>query len=104
MKIKFNTDKTVSGDERNEDYYSSIIAAELDRFQSGITRIEVHLTDENGKKDGNQDIRCLLEARIEGRQPFAVSDQANTAEQAVSGATDKLKASLETIFGRMQNH
>lgn len=104
MKIQFNTDKTINGSEKNEEYFTTLVAEELDRFESFITRIEVHLTDENGRKDGFKDIRCLLEARIEGRQPIAVSDQANTTEMAVSGAIDKLKASLETILGRIQHH
>jgi hypothetical protein len=48
--IQFNTDKTISGDENQEDYFTSLIAEKLNRFQSHITRIEVHLSDENGKK------------------------------------------------------
>lgn len=104
MKIQINTDKTIDGSERHMDYFSDQIAKELDRFQSHISRIEVHISDENGKKDGINDIRCLLEARLEGRKPIAVSDQADTIELAVSGAIDKLKAAVETIVGRMQNH
>ena len=51
-----------------------------------------------------KDILCLLEARLEGRQRIAVSAQADNIELAVSGAIQKLKASLETILGRLQNH
>jgi len=104
MIIQFNTDKTISGEERNETFFSSQISNELDRFQSYITRIEVHLSDENGIKEGPNDIRCTLEARLKGRQPIAVSDRADTVAQAVSGATVRLKASLDTIVGRSQNH
>ena len=104
MKIQFNTDKTINGSENNQDYFTSLIAEELENFQSHITRIEVHLSDENGKKEGLNDMRCLMEARMEGRQPMAVSCQADTVELAVSGALDKLKASLKTILGRIQNH
>lgn len=104
MKIQYNTDKTINGEERNQDFFSSQIAEELNRYESQITRIEVHLSDENGTKEGLKDIRCLLEARIEGRKPIAVSNQADTIEVAVSGAIDKLKASLETILGKLQNH
>ena len=103
MKIQFNTDKTINGDEKNEDYFTSQIAEELDRFESHITRIEVHLSDENGKKEGRNDIQCMLEARLKGRKPIAVSNQGDTVEQAVSGTIDKLKISLETILGRIQN-
>lgn len=104
MKIQFNTDKTVSGEERNQDFFTAQIAKELSRYDSQISRIEVHLSDENGNKEGQNDIRCLLEARLEGQNPIAVSDKADTTKQAVSGAIKKLKSSLETILGRLQNH
>jgi hypothetical protein len=103
MNIQFNTDKTVNGNEKQELHFTSLIAETLNRFQSHITRIEVHVSDENGSKKGVDDIRCLLEARMEGRQPISVSAQAGTIEAAVASALDKLKASLETIIGRIQN-
>ena len=104
MKIQFNSDKTISGDERNQDFFTSQITEELDRYQSYITRIEVHLSDENGKKEGRNDIQCLFEARLKGRKPIAVSNRADTVQQPVSGAIEKLKITLETILGRIQNH
>jgi ribosome-associated translation inhibitor RaiA len=104
MKIQFNTDKTIKGDEKHEDYFTSLIEDGLERYESHITRVEAHLSDENGDKEGIRDLRCMLEARIKGRQPIAVTCEAKTLEEAVSGAIDKLTASLETIVGRLQNH
>jgi ribosome-associated translation inhibitor RaiA len=104
MKIQFNTDKTVSGDERQQDFFTSQIADELIRYQSEITRIEVHISDENGKKEGINDIRCLIEARLEGKKPIAVSCQADNVELAVSGSIEKLKTTLKTILGRTASH
>lgn len=104
MEIQFNTDKTIKGNTRHQDFFTSQISDKLKRYQSNISRIVVHITDENGKKDGFNNIRCLLEARIEGMQPIAVSCQADNDELAVSGATDKLKASLDTVLGRLSNH
>ena len=104
MTIQINTDNTLNGGKQQQDFFKSQITESLKRYQSHITRIEVHLKDENGKKDGLNDVSCVLEARLEGRQPIAVSCQADTVEQAVSGAIDKLTASLETILGRMQDH
>lgn len=103
MKIQYNTDKTVNGNQKHQDYFSTQIAEQLARFQSDISRIEVHISDENGKKEGSNNIRCLLEARIEGKQPFAVSCMADTIDLAVNGANDKLKASSETTIGRQNN-
>jgi ribosome-associated translation inhibitor RaiA len=104
MKIQFNTDKSINGDERSQDHFTTLIAEGLKRFDSHITRIEVHLSDENGKKEGVNNMLCLVEARMEGRQPIAVTCHADTVELAVNGAIDKIKASLDTIIGRMQNH
>jgi hypothetical protein len=85
MTIQINTDKTISGEKRSEDYFTSLIAEALQRFDSHITRIEVHLKDENGKKDGINDISCLIEARLEGRQPIAITNQADSVDLAVTG-------------------
>lgn len=104
MTIQFNTDKNVNGTEEFVAPFITQIENELSRFNSHITRIEVHLSDENGKKDGPEDIRCLIEARLEGRQPVAVTYQAGNVELALSGAIEKLKASLETTLGRISNH
>jgi len=104
MKIQSNTDKTVNGDKKSQSFFISQIVKELNLYQSYITRIEVHLSDENGKKGGRKDLRCLLEARLAGRQPLTVSSQADTTELAISGAIGKLKAALETTLGRIQNH
>lgn len=104
MKILINTDKTINGDEKHQHYFTSLIDEELKKYQSHISRIEAHLSDQNGNKEGVNDILCLLEARLEGRQPMAVSHQDDTVEMAVSGALEKLKSALETVFGRLQNH
>ena len=103
MIIQINTDNNVEGSEKFSDYFTSIIGQELAKFDK-ITRIELHLSDENGRKGGQSDKRCLLEARLEGKQPIAVTNNANTYKEAVDGAIDKLKASLETVIGKMRNH
>lgn len=104
MKIQVNTDKTINGDEKRQDLIMAQISMELDKYKSHITDIQVHLSDQNGNKKGWDDILCLLEAKLEGRPPVVVSNQANSIEAAMSGAIDKLKASFETVLGRMQHH
>jgi ribosome-associated translation inhibitor RaiA len=104
MKIQINSDKNVSGNEAFIASATSLLSKELSRFSQHITRLEVHLSDEDGQKDGQNDKRCLLEARLRGRQPIAVKDNAKTHEQAVMGAIDKLQTSLEKILGRLRSH
>ncbi len=103
MTIQINTDKNINGTESLSAQYEAQIESELSRFSDHITRIEVHLSDENGHKEGVNTKRCLLEARVEGRQPIAVSNQANTLDQAVDGAVVKLTSSLDTIMSKMSN-
>lgn len=102
MIIQINTDKTIIGEERSNVFFTSQIDEALQRFKSHITRIEVHLKDENGQKDGFNTISCLLEARLEGRQPIAITNKADTADLAITGAIDKIKAAIETIIGKTQ--
>jgi len=104
MQIQFNTDKNVTGSENLIASSTSLISEELSRFSDQITRLEIHLSDEDGNKDGFNDKRCMVEARLAGMNPIAVTDHANTHEQAVSGAIDKLKTSLESLTGRLKNY
>jgi ribosome-associated translation inhibitor RaiA len=104
MTIQFNTDNNLSASVEHSQPLIAELTEELSRYSSHITRLEVHLSDEDGPENGQNDIRCMLEARIEGRQPIAVINKANNNEQAVSGAIDKIKTSLDTLFGRLSNH
>jgi len=104
MIIQFNTDKNTDGSDKAVAPYIAQIEAELSRFSDRITRIEVHLSDEDGDKDGPNTKRCVLEARVERRQPMAVTNHANSYGQAIGGALDKLVVALDTIMGKMGAH
>lgn len=104
MIIQFNSDNNISAHEKLSDYFTTVISEALSRFSNQITRVEVHLTDENSHKNGQNDKRCLLEARLEGMNPIAVTNHAETVEQAINGALDKLKSSLDSELGRLKNH
>ena len=105
MQIQMNTDGNIEGHEALATQISSVVESALNRFSDHITRVEVHLSDENsGKKGGQDDMRCVLEARLEGRQPIAVTHQAATVDQAVDGAADKLNSLIESTLGRLRDH
>jgi len=104
MTIQINTDHNVTVHEAFESQLDAMLTDELSRFSEHITRLEVHLSDENGSKQGQNDKRCMIEARLEGRQPIAVTANANDYELAVNGAVEKLKASLDKIEGKLKNH
>lgn len=104
MTIQVNTDNNIKGSDELRAYYSASISEALSRFGHHITKVEVYFTDENGQKKGQNDKRCLLEAHIIGMPPIAVTNHANTPDQALKGAIDKLKSSLNASLGRLKDH
>ena len=104
MQIHVNTDNNIEGSARMSAYLTDTLAEALSRFNGQITRIQVHLSDENGHKEGGDDKRCLLEARLKGLKPVVVTHHAENLDIAVSGAIDKLIKSLESSLGKLRNH
>lgn len=104
MHIQINTDKNVESPDAFADQMKAIVESTLKRFSEHITRVEVHLSDENSNKAGINDKRCLMEARLEGRQPIAVTHSAAHPDLAVRGAAEKLKHMIESTLGRLDNH
>ncbi len=100
MQIQVNTDRNIEGNDALAAQVSGVVEAALRRLRDHITRVEVHLSDENAAKSGQHDNRCMMEARIEGRPPVAVTHTAASLDQAVSGATDKLARMIESTLGR----
>jgi ribosome-associated translation inhibitor RaiA len=103
MQIQTNTDRNITGSEGLAAQAHAIAEGALARFSDQITRVEIHLSHENGAGGGAEDKRCMMEARLEGRQPIAVTHQAATVEQAMEGAADKLKRSIESTLGRLRD-
>jgi len=104
MTIQINSDKTLTWEKRSSDFFTDQIAEALERYESHITRIEVHLKDENGKKEGIKDITCSLEARLQGKKPIAVTSQGDTVDLAIAGAISKIKKAIKTTIERTQKH
>ena len=104
MKIQLNTDKSLTIHQEYDEKIQAQLNEGLSRYSDLITRLEVHLSDENGNKDGLDDKRCLLEARITGKDPIAVTNMGNTYDLAITGALTKLKSTLEKVAGKMKAH
>ena len=61
-------------------------------------------TDENRDKGGGGDKRCVMEARVAGHAPVAVTQHAPNLDEAFRGANDKLKRALDSILARHDRH
>ena len=103
MQIQINTDHNIERREALAAHVSTVVESAMSRISDHITRVEVHLSDENGAKHGHNDMRCMMEARLEGRQPIAITHQAMTLDEAVDGAADKLARTIEGTLGRLRD-
>jgi len=104
MQIQVNTDNHIAGGEALTRQVEAVVEGALGRFGDRITRVEVFLTDENSQsKSGDNDKRCVMEARLAGLQPITVSDQGATLEQALDGAADTLERTLRRTLGRLDD-
>jgi len=103
MQIQINTDHNIDGNERLAAHITGVVEDTLSRFGDRITRVEVHLADENGGGPGVPEKRCTMEARLQHRQPTAVTKHAASLDEAIQGAAHKLKKALDSTLGRLEH-
>lgn len=102
MKVQVNTSNDIENKETLERWASDYLNEHLARFEQDITSIEVQMTDENhAGKGGGVDKRCMMEARVNGRAPVAVTNFAPDQNLAFRGAADKLSHALDHAFGKL---
>jgi len=105
MQVQVNTGNGLENKETLDRWADEYLNEALARFNQEITRIEVQLTDENcGKKGGAADMRCMLEARLNGHAPLAVNHHGATQDEAFRGATQRLINLLEHTIGKLDRH
>ena len=100
MQIQINTDHHIEGHEALAAWATGEVKTALSHFSDRITRLEVHVSDENGLKSGQNDKRCVMEAHLKGHQPMAVTHHADTLYRSVTGAAEKLVRLIESTLGR----
>jgi ribosomal subunit interface protein len=103
MQIQISSDKNISMHNKLSNLIQSDLNRILNRFKDQLTRVEVHLSDENGDKAGAQDKRCRLEVRHKRHQALAVTNDSSDIPSAVTGAASKMQRLLISTFGRIQD-
>jgi ribosome-associated translation inhibitor RaiA len=105
MKVQINTDSNIKGSDALTQFADGIIRDSLGRFSERITRVEIHLSDENSdNKSGIDDKRCLMEVRLASHQPIVSTHQAATIEQAIDGAAKIMVHTLDSTIGRLEKY
>jgi ribosome-associated translation inhibitor RaiA len=95
MQIQITTDNHITGSAALKDDLSAIVSGALGRFGDQLIRVEIHVSDVNGEKVGDRDIRCVAEARLAGLDPIVVTNDADIVRQAVDGAVNRLERQLD---------
>lgn len=104
MQIQVNTSNGIENKETLDKWADAEIRQCLSRFSEDVTRVEIHLSDENHDAKGAADKRCAMEARLAKHQPVAVTHHAPNMDEAFRGAADKLKRALDSTLGRLYGH
>lgn len=104
MKIQLNTDKNIEGTQNLEMFVNRRLEETLKHFSNHITRVEVHLSDQNADKPGPDDVQCTMEARLQKLKPVTVTSKSDSREKALEEAIKKMKASLTTVMGKIRSN
>ena len=104
MQIQINSNKSIDTGESFERWANAELNTSFSRYKDEITRIEVHMSDENGEKFSSDHKRCMLEARLANREPVAVNHHAANQDEAFRGASEKLKRLLDHTLGKLRDH
>ena len=103
MQIQISSDKNISMHSKLSHLIESDLHRILNRFKDQITRVEVHLSDEDGDKSGAHDKRCRLEVRHKRHQSLAVTNKSSEIPSSVTGAASKMQRLLISTFGRIED-
>lgn len=102
MQVQINTDSNIEGNNALTQHIETVVRDALKRFGGRITRVEIHLSDENSnKKVGVDDKRCLMEVRLASLQPIVTTHHASTIELAVNGAAEIMIRTIDSTLGRL---
>lgn len=103
MHIEVSTDNSLEGSEALTNLIKGLVENELGHLDEHLSRIEVHLSKAHSGPTGQENMHCMIEGRLKGRQPVVAKDSAATLETAAKGAAGKLKTSLDSTLGKLSD-
>jgi hypothetical protein len=84
MKIQITTDNHIDAGEKFSTYVNGIVSEAVDGLNAQITTVGVHFSDQNSSNK------------------VAVTHDANSLDEALLGAVEKVKNSVEHTLGRLK--
>jgi ribosomal subunit interface protein len=99
MQIKVNAAETPVTDALHQRVVDRVTRA-LRHVGHTVTRVEVHLRDDKRGRRGPDDRRCLIEARLAGREPMVVQASGRDLYRTIDRAAEKLARALSRAVQR----
>ena len=103
VEIHINAGNGLDNKETMERWADGEVRRSLDRFSNDVRRVEVHFSDNNGTKGGADDKRCTVEALVAQSAPVAVTHDAASLAEALSGANAKMVRALDKQIGKRRD-
>ena len=103
MFIQIHADNQVESDSERNARLEEQIRQRMARFEDRITDVKVHVSDVNGPRGGDSDLRCTIEARVSGIPPVAAVDEGDSVDRCVIGAAKKVVRALDHQLGRLND-
>ena len=104
MQVQFNSDSSGMCTANVSDRIEARVREKLARYEDRLTRVEIHVHDENAHKHGHDDKACTIEARPRGGKPVGVTEGASTVDDAARKAATTLAQRLNRHFGKAERH
>ena len=100
MKVQINSDNRIEGREDLIQAVDARIRERLSRFERRLTRVEVHIRDVDGVRNGPRGVEAQIEARPAGERPLFVTHGDQAPDSAIAGALRKLVDLLDATFSK----
>jgi len=93
----------VEGSESIDQYVRDKVTKELGHLSDKLTRVEVHLRDDNSaSKSSSNDKRCTMEARPAGRKPLTVDHAGDDLYSVITETAGKLSRAVKKNVDRAE--
>lgn len=103
MIIDVHTDNHIRNTENLVTQVRGIVENALDIHALRLSRVIVHLGDENGARRSAGDKRCLLEARVESMPDLVITHHGDDLIPTLHAACEKMDRALSSALSKRRD-
>ena len=103
MQIRVHADEHIDSSEELTFRVEGVVQGSLDRYQDGVSLVEVYLSRRIPHHPGERDMCCRMEAHAGALKPLEVSHEAITLTEAIHAASAKLERAIHAALSRRKS-